>query len=51
MKRKEIKFDNKFYKKKTVINIDPDGWVWIKTKESIYGLGDIDVDVTIKDKR
>jgi hypothetical protein len=39
-------------RKKDIVHIDPDGWVWIETKFGVtYALGDIDVDVLISDKR
>ena len=35
------------------IIIEPDGWVWVSTEDGKHeiGLGDIDVDVSIVDKR
>lgn len=36
---------------KRTITIEKDGWVWIKDGEKETGLGDVNVDVIIKDLR
>lgn len=43
----------KFYKHMNIqrIIIDEDGWVWAENDEYKTGLGDIDIDIEIIDKR
>ena len=53
LKRKEIREKEvNMERTEAHIHIEPDGLVWVKTKDGYgIGLGDIDVDVFIDDKR